>query len=108
MPEGWKSPIEERISDWVEEQSASGEIPEGAGEPIDLSDYFATPEAIRAGYALLKSNGFCPAEVELLRQIHALESRLKSEADLGDDEVTRWRRELTEARAKLGWQGPPC
>ena len=104
MSGGWNSPIVETIDDWVEEQGSAGETVEGSGEPLDLDAYFATPEAIRAGYALLKSHGFCPAEVELLKQVRTLEARLEKAGSDGDEAVTQWRRELTEALAKLGWQ----
>ena len=106
MNVGWNSPIVETINDWVEEQGAGGEPLEGSGKPLDLDAYFATPEAIRAGYALLKSNGFCPAEVELLKQVRTLEVRLEKAGSESDEAVTQWRRELTEALAKLGWQSP--
>ncbi len=109
----WNPPIEEAISEWVRGEDSSGVLPEGAGKPIDLADYFATPEELRVGYALLKSNGFCPAEVGLLRQIRELESRLEAakrgenHAVIRDDDVTRWRRELTEALARLGLESRP-
>lgn len=110
MSAGWNSPIVETINDWVKQQADAGEAPEGKGQPLELDDYFATPEDRRVGYALLKSNGFCPAEVELLRRVRALESRLASVVGgagvRSDDEVTQWRRELSEALAKLGWQSP--
>lgn len=106
MNGNWNSPIEQAISDWVETETAKGEVLEGAGAPIDLSDYFATPEHLRAGYALLKGAGFCPAEVELLRQIRELESRLESSRKASDDDLSRWREELTAALAKLGWERP--
>lgn len=109
----WNPPIEDAITEWVRDESTTSDLPEGAGEPVDLADYFATPEELRVGYSLLKSNGFCPAEVGLLRQIRELESRLEAAkrgentAALRDDDVTRWRRELTEALARLGWEKHP-
>ncbi len=33
----------------------------GAGKPLNLDEYFATPEDIRVGYTLLKNNDFVPA-----------------------------------------------
>ncbi|MCB1091746.1 MAG: DUF1992 domain-containing protein [Verrucomicrobiae bacterium] len=102
---GWNPPIESSIAEWAKEAEASGESLEGAGCPIDLSDYFATPESLRVGYDLLKSNGFCPAEVALLREIRELEDRIAARGSgggSGADDVTRWRRELTEALTRLG------
>ena len=106
----WNPPLEDAISEWVRDESAKGEVLEGAGLPIDLADYYATPEELRVGYAMLKSNGFCPAEVGLLRQIRELESRLEvakcEGAAFRDDDVTRWRRELTDALTRLGLSHP--
>ena len=45
----------------------------GAGKPIDLSNYFETPEELRAAYSLLKNAGVAPREVELLKEIAQLE-----------------------------------
>ncbi|MCB1230572.1 MAG: DUF1992 domain-containing protein [Verrucomicrobiae bacterium] len=102
----WNPPIEDAISEWVRGESVKGEAIEGTGLPIDLADYYATPAELRVGYAMLKSNGFCPAEVGLLRQIRELESRLETAkcdgSALRDDDVTRWRRELTDALTRLG------
>jgi len=39
----------------------------GAGKPLNLDDYFATPEDIRVGYTLLKNNDFVPPEIFLLK-----------------------------------------
>ena len=96
----WRSPFEDRISDWVQAESESSEPLPGTGKPVDLDAYFATPAERRVGYALLKGNGFCPAEVELMRQINRLEDRA-GDGNRDDSEI-KWRRELTEAVARLG------
>jgi hypothetical protein len=49
----------------------------GAGKPLDLDDYFATPEDIRVGYTLLKNNDFVPPEIELLKEIGVLREKIK-------------------------------
>ena len=49
---------------------------EGKGKPIDLSGYFAAPEDVRMGYAMLKSNNFVPEEVELLKEIAQLREKI--------------------------------
>jgi hypothetical protein len=45
------------------------------GKPLDLSDYFETPEDLRIGYALLKSADIPPEEVSLLQEIAALKEQ---------------------------------
>ena len=42
-----------------------------AGQPLDLEDYFATPEDLRMAHSILKSAKCSPAEVELLKEIAA-------------------------------------
>ena len=50
---------------------------EGAGRPINLEAYFATPEEMRAGFAVLKNAGVAPEEVQLLQEIDALKGELR-------------------------------
>ena len=54
---------------------------EGAGKPLNLDDYFATPEDVRVGYSVLKSNNFVPEEVDRLKEISLLKDELKTCAD---------------------------
>jgi hypothetical protein len=42
-----------------------------------LRAYFETPEDLRAAYSILKSNNFAPQEVEVLKEIAALQKRLE-------------------------------
>ena len=51
------------------------------GEKIDLEAYFATPAHLRMGHSVLKSGGFVPPEVEMMREIHDLETKLTTESD---------------------------
>jgi hypothetical protein len=53
----------------------------GAGRPIDLDSYFATPEDLRMGYSVLKSSKFVPEEVERLKEIGELKEKVKNCAD---------------------------
>ena len=71
--------IEEQIRNAIE----AGEFDnlEGAGKPLNLDDYFATPEDMRMGYSVLKSNKFVPAEVDLLREIGELKEKVRASAD---------------------------
>ena len=53
----------------------------GIGKPLDLNEYFDTPEDIRLGYTLLKNAGYVPEEVQLLNQIEELKTKLKQAKD---------------------------
>ena len=54
---------------------------EGKGKPINLDDYFATPEDIRVGYSVLKANQIVPEEIDRLKEIGDLKEKLKNCAD---------------------------
>jgi DnaJ-like protein len=56
-----------------------------AGEPLNLDEYFSTPEDLRMAYSILKNAKCPPAEVELLNEI----ARLKEALARADDETTR-------------------
>ena len=43
---------------------------------IDLDDYFKMPADRRMGYSILKSAGFVPEEVELLREVDRLRNAI--------------------------------
>lgn len=68
--------LEEQIRRAIEEGKFSNL--KGAGKPLNLDDYFATPEDIRAGYTLLKNNDFVPPEIELLKEIGVLREKIKN------------------------------
>lgn len=71
----------------IREAMAAGEFDglEGAGRPVDLEAYFATPEELRAGFVVLKNAGVAPEEVQLLQEIEAL----KREQERCRDESAR-------------------
>ncbi len=46
------------------------------GDPIDLDEYFATPEHVRVAYSILKSANCLPEDVELRNEIAAFRRRL--------------------------------
>jgi hypothetical protein len=48
----------------------------GKGKPIDLTEYFETPEEVRVAHSLLKNAGITSREVDLLREIAELKERL--------------------------------
>ena len=74
-----RSEIEELIQKWLAENP--NECLPGAGQPLDLDEYFRWPEELRLAYSLLKSSGHVPEEVELLREISVLRQRLAKATD---------------------------
>jgi len=44
----------------------------GRGKPIDLTEYFETPEEVRIAHSVLKNAGMTPREVDLLKEIAQL------------------------------------
>ena len=71
--------IEELIQKWLAE-NPNERLP-GAGQPLDLDEYFRWPEDLRLAYSLLKNSGHVPEEVELLREISQLKQRLAESTD---------------------------
>ena len=71
----------------------------GAGKPLNLDDYFATPEDIRVGYTMLKNNDFVPPEVELLKEIGILREKIKDCTD--DNEKKALTKNLNEKSLAL-------
>lgn len=46
------------------------------GKPIDLTEYFETPEEVRLANSVLKNAGMTPREVDLLKEIAELKEAL--------------------------------
>ena len=75
------------LSKFIEEQISRGiseglfDNLKGAGKPLNLDDYFNTPEELRIGYSLLKSGNIIPPEVEMLKEIRELKQQLASCSD---------------------------
>ena len=53
----------------------------GRGKPIDLSEYFETPEEIRMAHSVLKNAGVTSREVDLLKEIAELKQILAAVLD---------------------------
>jgi len=84
----------------IREAQEAGEFDrlEGAGRPVNLDAYFATPEELRAGYAVLKNAGVLPEEAALLKEINERAARLDAARDPTERE--RLRREIGELKLK--------
>lgn len=85
----------------IREAIARGEFDNlvGAGKPIDLDEYFRTPEDLRMAYSVLKSARCLPEEVELMNEIAALDRELG--AVRSDEDRSRLRRRLRDRRLQL-------
>jgi hypothetical protein len=53
----------------------------GNGKPIDLTEYFETPEELRLAISVLKNAGMTSREVDLLKEIAELKQVLKAILD---------------------------
>ena len=84
----------------IREAQKAGEFDrlEGAGRPVNLEAYFATPEELRAGYAVLKNAGVLPEEAALLKEINETAALLDASRDRSERE--RLRREIEGLRLK--------
>jgi hypothetical protein len=71
---------------------------EGAGRPVNLDAYFATPEELRAGYAVLKNAGVLPQEAALLGELNELKRKLEDSRD--ERERERLRQSVNELTLK--------
>jgi len=63
----------------------------GVGQPLNLEEYFNTPEDLRMAFSILKSANCAPAEVELANEIARLERAIAQSED------TKARRDLQRA-----------
>ena len=53
----------------------------GRGSPIDLSEYFETPEEVRLAHSVLKNAGMTSREVDLLKEIAELKEIMAAVLD---------------------------
>jgi hypothetical protein len=67
----------------IKEAMAQGQFENlpGAGQPLNLEEYFSTPEDLRMAYSILRSANCVPAEVELLIEVSRLERAMAETAD---------------------------
>ena len=90
---GKQRTLDEHIADALKEAYERGEIQraKGFGKPLDFGDgYEETPADLRMGYKILKDAGAAPVEVEMLREVRALEETLATlDAESGEAAVLR-------------------
>lgn len=93
--------IEKHIDKMIQAAIARGEFKnlKGEGKPIDLDAYFATPEDVRLGYSMLKSNDFVPEEVDRLKEIGDLRRQIAESGDEG--RTAKLKKSLSEKELAL-------
>ena len=84
------------VEEQIRRAMAEGEFDNlpGKGKPLDLENYFQTPEELRMGYSMLKQSGFVPEEVQMLKDIEAL--RVQAESCADEAERQRLKRSIVE------------
>jgi len=93
--------VEDHIGRSLAQSEKNGELRSASnfGRPLDLGDgYEETPVEHRMGYKILKDAGYLPLEVELMREIQALNRKV---ADSPEDEAKVAQQRLSELRQKL-------
>jgi len=85
----------------IREAIAQGEFENlpGAGQPLDLEEYFSAPEDLRMAYSILRSAKCVPAEVELLNEVSRLERAISGTPDHAARQSLQ--RALTDRRTQL-------
>ena len=53
----------------------------GAGKPLDLEEYFNTPEDLRMAFSILKNANCAPPEVEMMKEVSSLEHAIAEASD---------------------------
>lgn len=95
--------LEERITDAMRESEESGELrrAQGWGKPLDFGDgYEETPADLRMGYKILKDAGVYPIEVEIMREVKALEEQLAA-MDPQSEEAVALRGKISDLRTDV-------
>lgn len=89
----------------IQEAAERGEFDDlpGQGKPQQLDDDSLVPPELRAGYRMLKNAGFLPPELELRKEIRAVEELIAGSTD--PDSRRRGRLRLDLLRAQLDQHG---
>lgn len=97
--------LDDHIGRALAESESSGELRRAPsyGRPLHFGDgYDETPDALKMPFKVLKDAGVVPPEVELMRQIAALQQQLQARGDDADSDAARAdRRRLSEMQQAL-------
>lgn len=93
--------FDETIEALIKEAQARGEFDNlpGKGKPLDLTEYFNTPEDVRVAQAMLKNAGMVPVEIDLLQEIASLKTSLTSAKN--DAEINSIRKLIKEKQLQF-------
>jgi hypothetical protein len=95
--------LEDHIGQSLAQSAASGELKAAPsyGKPLNFGDgYDETPAELRMGFKILKDAGVVPPEVELMRQIEALQQSIDRDPTAATAAAQRLRvNELRQALA---------
>ena len=94
--------LEDDIGRALRESQANGELKSAPsyGKPMSFGDgYDETPDELKMPFKMLKDSGYAPPEVQLMRDIAALQGKLEGRPD--DEEARAVRRRLSEMRQQL-------
>jgi len=93
--------FDETIEALIKEAQERGEFDylPGKGKPLNLKDYFETPEDVRVAQSVLKNAGLVPVEIDLLQDIARLKESLKSAGD--EIEKERIRKKLQDKQLQV-------
>src|SRR5262245_8986026 len=92
----WIMSFEKLVEEKIRAAMDAGEFDnlQGAGLPLNLDEYFATPEDLRIAYSVLKNSRILPRGVELLKEIESLRAAIAGAN--APDQRARLNRELNE------------
>ncbi len=98
--------FEKSVEAILKEAVARGEFDDlpNAGEELDLTEYFNTPEEFRVAASILKNAGIKPREADMLREIAELKKKLASCQDSGDQAKIRERIQYLQIGLNLAFE----
>lgn len=71
------------------------------GQPLNLDEYFATPEEFRLGHSVLKNAKVVPAELELLGAVGQLNEQITACTDEAEKQQLKRRRDELQLHLRL-------
>ena len=71
------------------------------GQPLNLDEYFATPEEFRLGHSVLKNAKVVPAEIELLGEVGRLNEKIAACEDKAEKQQLKQRRAELQLQLRL-------
>lgn len=108
--DGWQMNIIDRIAETrIQEALERGELKDlpGEGKAQQFEDDSLVPPELRAGYRMLKNAGFLPPELELRKEVRAVEELVAASTDPETRRRARIRLDLLVAQLSQRGHGSP-